>query len=44
MEDPAVVSDAGALEARCEALEAAHTKVEQLYARWSTLEEKRSQT
>jgi len=44
MEDPAVVSDAGALEARCEALEAAHTRVEQLYARWSTLEEKRSQT
>ena len=44
MEDPAMVSDAGALEARCEALEAAHTKVEQLYARWSTLEEKRSQT
>jgi len=41
MQDPAVVSDASALQARCEALEAAHAHVEKLYARWTTLEEKR---
>jgi ATP-binding cassette subfamily F protein uup len=44
MGDPAVVSDAAALQARCEALDAAHAKVEKLYARWTQLEEKRSQS
>lgn len=41
MGDPSVVSDAAALQARCEALDAAHAQVEKLYARWSKLEEKR---
>lgn len=41
MGDPAVVSDAAALQARCEALDAAHAQVEKLYARWTQLEEKR---
>jgi ATP-binding cassette subfamily F protein uup len=41
MGDPAVVSDAAALQARCEALDAAHAHVEKLYARWTQLEEKR---
>lgn len=41
VEDPAVVSDAGALQTRHEALDAARTEVEQLYGRWAELEEKR---
>lgn len=41
IEDPAVVSDAGALQSRCEALSAAQSRVEQLYTRWAELEEKR---
>lgn len=41
MGDPAVVSDAAALQARCEALDSAHAHVEKLYARWTQLEEKR---
>ena len=44
MGDSAVVSDAAALQARCEALEAAHAQVEKLYARWTQLEEKRGQS
>ena len=43
MADPAVASDAAALQARCEALDAAHADVERLYARWTTLEEKRAE-
>ena len=43
MQDPAVVSDAAALQARCKALEAAHADVEKLYVRWTTLEGKRVQ-
>jgi ATP-binding cassette subfamily F protein uup len=41
MGDPTVVSDAAALQARCEALDSAHAHVEKLYARWTQLEEKR---
>jgi ATP-binding cassette subfamily F protein uup len=41
VEDPAVVSDAGALQSRCAALDAALAEVERLYARWAELEEKR---
>ena len=43
MGDPAIASDAIALQARCEALNAAQTHVEKLYARWTTLEEKRAE-
>ena len=39
--DPAVVSDAAELARRYAATEAATTRVEQLYARWSELEAKR---
>jgi len=42
VEDPAVVSDAGALQTRHEALDAARTEVERLYGRWAELEEKRT--
>jgi ATP-binding cassette subfamily F protein uup len=42
--DPAIVADAEALRARYAALEAAQTIVEQLYARWAELEEKRMQS
>jgi len=41
-EDPAVMSDAAALQARYSALAEAQTGVEQLYARWTALEEKRA--
>lgn len=41
IEDPAIVSDAGALQNRCEALDTAQSRVEQLYTRWAELEEKR---
>jgi hypothetical protein len=41
-EDAAVMSDAGALQVRYTALAEAQTGVEQLYARWTTLEEKRA--
>ncbi|MCC6141837.1 MAG: ABC-F family ATP-binding cassette domain-containing protein [Nitrospira sp.] len=41
-EDPAVMSDATALQARYTALAAAQTEVERLYARWTELEEKRA--
>jgi ABC transport system ATP-binding/permease protein len=43
MADPAIVSDAAALQAQCEALNAAHAHVEKLYARWTKLEEKRTE-
>ena len=42
VEDPAIVSDAGALQSRCAALDAALAEVERLYARWAELEEKRA--
>ncbi len=42
-EDPAVMSDAAALQARYTALAAAQSEVERLYARWTELEEKRTQ-
>ena len=42
-EDPAVLSDAAALQARYTALAAAQTEVERLFARWTELEEKRTQ-
>jgi ATP-binding cassette subfamily F protein uup len=42
--DPAIVADAEALRTRYAALEAAQALVEQLYARWAELEEKRAQT
>jgi ATP-binding cassette subfamily F protein uup len=41
LQDPAVASDATALQARCAALEAAQVDVERLYARWAELDEKR---
>jgi len=41
-EDPAVMSNAGELRTRLAALEAAHTAVERLYARWAELEAKRT--
>ncbi|MBI3809451.1 MAG: ABC-F family ATP-binding cassette domain-containing protein [Nitrospirae bacterium] len=42
VEDPAVVSDAGALQTRHKALDAARVEVERLYCRWAELEEKRT--
>jgi ATP-binding cassette subfamily F protein uup len=42
VEDPAIISDATALQARHEALEAARSEVERLYARWAELEDKRA--
>ena len=42
VEDPAIVSDAGALQARYAALEAAQAEVTRLYSRWAELEAKRS--
>ena len=44
MQDPAVLSDAAALQARSQALVAAQAEVERLYARWAELDEKRAQT
>jgi len=41
--DPAIASSAGELQERYAALHKAQTDVEQLYARWAELEEKRSQ-
>ena len=41
--DPAIVADAEALRTRYAALEAAQAIVEQLYARWAELEQKRAQ-
>jgi ATP-binding cassette subfamily F protein uup len=43
IQDPAVMSDAAALQARSQALVAAQAEVERLYARWTELEEKRAQ-
>ncbi len=39
--DPAVATDAAALNARCQALDAAKAEVDRLYARWAELEAKR---
>jgi ATP-binding cassette subfamily F protein uup len=39
-EDPAIASDAGALQQRHAALETAQAEVERLYARWAELEAK----
>jgi ATP-binding cassette subfamily F protein uup len=44
MHDPAIMSDAAELQARSHALNAAQVEVERLYARWTELEEKRTQT
>ena len=44
MHDPAVVSDAAALQDRSQALVDAQAEVERLYARWAELDEKRAQT
>ena len=44
MHDPAVVSNAAALQDRSQALVAAQAEVERLYARWAELDEKRAQT
>lgn len=44
VEDPAVASDAAALHARCAALDEARATVEQLYTRWTELEDKRGQS
>jgi ATP-binding cassette subfamily F protein uup len=41
VDDPAIVSDAAALQTRHEALDQAQAEVERLYARWAELEEKR---
>ncbi len=43
MQDPAVVSDAAALQERSQALVAAQAEVDRLYARWAELDEKRAQ-
>jgi ATP-binding cassette subfamily F protein uup len=40
LEDPTIASDAGALQTRHTALEAAHAEVARLYARWAELEAK----
>jgi ATP-binding cassette subfamily F protein uup len=42
--DPAIVADAAALRTRYAALEAAQAAVDQLYAKWAELEEKRTQS
>ncbi|ULA69693.1 MAG: ABC transporter ATP-binding protein [Nitrospira sp.] len=44
MHDPAVMSDAAALQDRSQALVEAQAEVERLYARWAELDEKRAQT
>ena len=44
VEDPAVVSDAAALQERSEALETARTAAERLYSRWTELEGKQTQS
>ena len=44
MDDPAIVSDATALHARCALLGKARAEVEQLYARWAELDAKQAQS
>ena len=44
MHDPAIMSDAAELQARSHVLGAAQVEVERLYARWTELDEKRTQT
>ena len=41
LEDPAIAADAARLQAVCQAIEAARVAVENLYHRWTELEEKR---
>ena len=41
-EDPAIASDAAALQLRLEELEAARLEVDRLYARWAELEAKQA--
>jgi ATP-binding cassette subfamily F protein uup len=43
MQDPAVLSDAAALQERSQALVSAQAEVDRLYARWAELDEKRAQ-
>jgi ATP-binding cassette subfamily F protein uup len=42
VDDPAVASDPGALQARVAALETAQAEVDRLYARWAELDAKRA--
>ena len=44
VEDPAIASNAAALQERSEALDAARTAAERLYARWTELEEKQTES
>ena len=44
MEDPAIASNAAALQERSEALDAARTAAERLYARWTELEGKQTES
>src|SRR5262245_55624565 len=44
VEDPAIASNAAALQERSEALDAARTAVERLYTRWTELEGKQTQS
>ena len=44
VEDPTVASNAAALQARSQALDAARTAAERLYTRWSELEGKQTQS
>jgi ATP-binding cassette subfamily F protein uup len=41
VEDPAIATDAAALHAACDALDAAQAEVDRLFARWAALEAKR---
>jgi ATP-binding cassette subfamily F protein uup len=42
VDDPAIVSDPAALQARYAALETARAEVDRLYARWAELEARRA--
>jgi hypothetical protein len=44
VEDPAIASNATALQERSEALDAARTAAERLYARWTELEGKQTES
>jgi ATP-binding cassette subfamily F protein uup len=44
VEDPAIVSNAAALQERSDALDAARTAAERLYTRWTELEGKQTQS
>ncbi|MEX5220125.1 MAG: ABC-F family ATP-binding cassette domain-containing protein [Nitrospira sp.] len=43
LHDPAIISDAGELQARGQALAAAQAEVDRLYVRWAELDQKRAQ-